>query len=84
MERARIQAILIGLGMTVMIALPLFLSAQPPLEVPGDHVAAPAAEPPAVGRPAPPIHLVTFKGQPWKLADLRDKKAALMVFWASW
>ncbi|MEB3197401.1 MAG: hypothetical protein VKP62_09385 [Candidatus Sericytochromatia bacterium] len=40
------------------------------------------APPSQVG--APEVALATERGDNWKLSSLRDKRAALMVFWASW
>ena len=52
---------------------------------PIDGLAWPADEGPQAGRPAPPIALATMAaGKAWELASLRDKRAALVVFWASW
>jgi hypothetical protein len=38
----------------------------------------------AVGAPAPPLAGRTLAGPRFDVADLRDKRAALVVFWASW
>lgn len=38
----------------------------------------------AEAKAAPPIDLEDMAGQAWSLASLRDKRAALVVFWASW
>lgn len=38
----------------------------------------------AVGNSAPALAGRTATGQAWDLASLRDKRAALVVFWASW
>lgn len=84
MNRERLQAIVFGLALTALVAAPIYYATQPPLEAPRDHVAAPVERPAETGRLAPLVSLNDFKGQPWRLADLRDKKAALMVFWASW
>lgn len=38
----------------------------------------------AAGKPAPALVGRTTDGRAWDLASLRDKRAALVVFWASW
>ncbi|MEB3327925.1 MAG: hypothetical protein VKQ33_01690 [Candidatus Sericytochromatia bacterium] len=38
----------------------------------------------ARGAPAPPLVGKTLAGPAFDLAALRDKRAALVVFWASW
>jgi hypothetical protein len=38
----------------------------------------------AVGATAPPLVGKTLAGPTFDLAALRDKRAALVVFWASW
>ncbi len=37
-----------------------------------------------VGKPAPTIRGVDLDGKPFDLAELKGKKAVLLVFWASW
>lgn len=80
MNLSRIAAILVGLG--VCAAGVAFLT-------PGEPPARPAGEDarehaPMGGQAAPPIALADMAGKAWSLASLRDKRAALVVFWASW
>jgi cytochrome c biogenesis protein CcmG/thiol:disulfide interchange protein DsbE len=46
-------------------------------------VSARARAGPAVGRPAPDFHAVTFQGQKVALADFRDE-VLILNFWATW
>ena len=37
-----------------------------------------------LGDPAPPFTLKTLDGKPYDSAKLRDKRAQMLIFWASW
>jgi hypothetical protein len=50
----------------------------------GLQPATPGAGGLSVGVPAPPLVGKTLAGPTFDLASLRDKRAALVVFWASW
>lgn len=82
MNFSRIAAIVIGLGVCAGVVA---------LIAPGGNAPAPAGEDTREhaqlsesGKLAPPIALTAMTGEAWSLASLRDKRAALVVFWASW
>jgi hypothetical protein len=82
MNASRIAALVVGLGVCV---------AAVALVAPGGNAPRPAgedtrehAQAPEGPKLAPPIALKDMAGKAWELASLRDKRAALVVFWASW
>ncbi len=80
MNVSRLAAILLGLGACAAGVAMLTPGAAPP--PPGGEDTREHA--PMGGKAAPPIALADMAGRAWSLASLRDKRAALVVFWASW
>lgn len=80
MNISRIAAILVGLGACAAGVALLSPGGAPPAP-PGEDTREHAQ---LGGKLAPPIELADMAGRAWSLASLRDKRAALVVFWASW
>lgn len=82
MNPSRIAAIVVGLGVcagAVAMLAPGGNVPQPTGQDTREHAQVSTGE--AI---APPIALTSMAGKAWDLASLRDKRAALVVFWASW
>ena len=82
MNVSRLAAIVAGLG--VCAGVVALLAPGDPAPPPGGEDTREHAPVPAGEAIAPPIALADMAGKPWDLAALRDKRAALVVFWASW